>query len=188
MNWLIAWNWMSHLVVLRRRFERPNGWAAANIMIRPRSRHANAEIASSLSANALAFDTRLELDKSCFAEPDFDLSASGAAFHFELPRECVELGELSNETISAPLEWRKIEVVGCVFERPAEVDVSQRPPRRSSHPTTDSKRQTRIRPPRDLVKLEDRLRVLLQPPLEALLAARLLMLSPLPHCAHALMD
>ena len=31
---------------------------------------------------------------------------------------------------------------------------------------------TRIRPPRDLVKLEDRLRLLLQPPLETLLAAR----------------
>jgi SNF2 family DNA or RNA helicase len=32
-------------------------------------------------------------------------------------------------------------------------------------------RLTRIRPPRDLVKLEDRLRLLLQPPLESLLAA-----------------
>src|SRR5439155_18905605 len=31
---------------------------------------------------------------------------------------------------------------------------------------------TRIRPPRDVVKLEDRLRLLLQPPLETLLAAR----------------
>ena len=31
---------------------------------------------------------------------------------------------------------------------------------------------TRIRPPRDLVKLEDRLRLLLQPPLESLLSAR----------------
>src|SRR5213082_1303186 len=102
MNWLIVWNWMSHLVVLRRRLERPNGWAAANIMIRPRSRHANAEIACSLSANGLAFDTRLEFDKSRFAEPDFDL-AFGRGFHFELPRECVELG-FSNETISAPLE------------------------------------------------------------------------------------
>jgi SNF2 family DNA or RNA helicase len=34
-----------------------------------------------------------------------------------------------------------------------------------------SSRHTRIRPPRDLVKLEDRLRLLLQPPLESLLAA-----------------
>ena len=32
--------------------------------------------------------------------------------------------------------------------------------------------RTRIRPPRDLVKLEDRLRLLLQPPLESLLAAQ----------------
>ncbi len=34
--------------------------------------------------------------------------------------------------------------------------------------------QTRIRPPRDIVKLEDRLRLLLQPPLESLLAAQAL--------------
>jgi SNF2 family DNA or RNA helicase len=34
------------------------------------------------------------------------------------------------------------------------------------------RRATRIRPPRDVVKLEDRLRWLLQPPLESLLAAR----------------
>jgi len=33
-------------------------------------------------------------------------------------------------------------------------------------------RQTRIRPPRDIVKLEDRLRLLLQPPLESLLSIR----------------
>jgi SNF2 family DNA or RNA helicase len=40
--------------------------------------------------------------------------------------------------------------------------------------------RTRIRPPRDLVKLEDRLRILLQPPLETLLAARSLQFAFVP--------
>jgi SNF2 family DNA or RNA helicase len=38
--------------------------------------------------------------------------------------------------------------------------------------TPGSRRTTRIRPPRDVVKLEDRLRLLLQPPLESLLTAQ----------------
>ena len=42
------------------------------------------------------------------------------------------------------------------------------PPR----PAVSAPHHTRIRPPRDLVKLEDRLRLLLQPPLESLLAAQ----------------
>ncbi len=42
------------------------------------------------------------------------------------------------------------------------------PPR----PAVAAPHHTRIRPPRDLVKLEDRLRLLLQPPLESLLAAQ----------------
>ena len=41
-------------------------------------------------------------------------------------------------------------------------------------PCSPSSRHTQIRPPRNLVKLADRLRLLLQPPLESLLAARAL--------------
>ena len=44
--------------------------------------------------------------------------------------------------------------------------------RLARNPRIPAPRCTRIRPPRDLVKLEDRLRLLLQPPLESLLAAR----------------
>jgi SNF2 family DNA or RNA helicase len=47
--------------------------------------------------------------------------------------------------------------------------------------STDHKRRiTRLRPPRDLVKLEDRLRLLLQPPLECLLAAESLRFAARP--------
>jgi SNF2 family DNA or RNA helicase len=47
-----------------------------------------------------------------------------------------------------------------------------RPPEHQNDgPSAAATRVTRIRPPRDIVKLEDRLHYLLQPPLEALLAA-----------------
>jgi SNF2 family DNA or RNA helicase len=42
----------------------------------------------------------------------------------------------------------------------------------SSTESVDRHAKTRIRPPQDIVKLEDRLRILLQPPLESLLAAQ----------------
>ncbi|TWT77913.1 ATP-dependent helicase HepA [Posidoniimonas polymericola] len=48
-------------------------------------------------------------------------------------------------------------------------DASLEKPRRSSK---GSSKHTRIRPPRDIVKLSDRLQYLLQPPLESLLAAK----------------
>jgi SNF2 family DNA or RNA helicase len=46
------------------------------------------------------------------------------------------------------------------------------PPGSMSRAASVGRRHTRIRPPRDVVKLEDRLRYLLQPPLESLLSAR----------------
>jgi len=46
------------------------------------------------------------------------------------------------------------------------------PPARIEPPVARQLRATRIRPPRDVVKLADRLRMLLEPPLEALLAAQ----------------
>ena len=79
--------------------------------------------------------------------------------------------------------------IGCLFERGAGVPSNLLPPnvrtrRSATKPASPSSslaapcsllqapRYTRIRPPRDLVKLEDRLRLLLEPPLESLLAAR----------------
>jgi SNF2 family DNA or RNA helicase len=75
--------------------------------------------------------------------------------------------------------------IGCVFERgagkmerrvgrgewgvaSAESGPNKRSPRSSRQATCC----TRVRPPRDLVKLEDRLRLLLEPPLEVLLSSR----------------
>jgi SNF2 family DNA or RNA helicase len=67
--------------------------------------------------------------------------------------------------------------VGCLFS-PFGEDVHRRNPWNGTvrQPKTaprpiDSEQVTRVRPPRDVVKLEDRLRYLLEPPLETLLAA-----------------
>jgi SNF2 family DNA or RNA helicase len=69
--------------------------------------------------------------------------------------------------------------MGCLFPEgraasltPADIKID--PPAAAGAPpqTTSAKRRfTRRRPPRDLIKLEDRLRLLLQPPLESLLGA-----------------
>lgn len=82
--------------------------------------------------------------------------------------------------VSSPLSPMAPKVTSCVFDRGADSrcrEPSGRPtagntgkgPPRLGGPT---KFYTRIRPPRDVVKLEDRLRLLLQPPLETLLAAQ----------------
>lgn len=55
---------------------------------------------------------------------------------------------------------------------PSATEASGSPRRtRKARPAGSSSRHTRIRPPSDVVKLEDRLQYLLQPPLEALLEA-----------------
>ena len=92
--------------------------------------------------------------------------------------------------ISSPLDSFEIKTVGCLFELGASCGEQAAPSaqlkaivRREarSEERGDSlagckiqapRSLTRIHPPRDIVKLEDRLRLLLQPPLESLLAAR----------------
>jgi SNF2 family DNA or RNA helicase len=89
--------------------------------------------------------------------------------------------------VSTPIGGFHITTVGCTFAAAAEKDPSptfvanangrgQRssvPAPSTGHPSALplATGSTRIRPPRDLIKLEDRLRWLLQPPLEQLLAA-----------------
>jgi SNF2 family DNA or RNA helicase len=79
----------------------------------------------------------------------------------------------------APLAVR---TVGCLFSEGAARAAGARPAaafgrspslRRSSAAPLGAvpKGRTRVRPPRDVVKLEDRLRLLLEPPLESLMAA-----------------
>lgn len=82
--------------------------------------------------------------------------------------------------VSTPLVPCRVRITSYVFRESREQGargsrcrepsgtVEQCPPRLGG-PTAP--RHTRIRPPRDLVKLEDRLRLLLQPPVEALLSA-----------------
>ncbi|MCI0333289.1 MAG: DEAD/DEAH box helicase [Planctomycetes bacterium] len=108
----------------------------------------------------------------------------------------VDLNVAPAGVVSSPLASVPIRTIGCVFEQGATRRVPGREqgvrtakqnaqnddapcsmlhagyPRGSS--LLHAPRYTRIRPPRDVVKLEDRLRLLLQPPLESLLAARAL--------------
>ncbi len=81
--------------------------------------------------------------------------------------------------VAVPLAAPEIKTVGCLFPEGyaalAPQDNQQRLPSSQPPPTPPPTRQkidlslvTRIRPPRDVVKLEDRLFYLLQPPLENL--------------------
>jgi SNF2 family DNA or RNA helicase len=102
----------------------------------------------------------------------------------------VDLSITPEGVLSSPVAPVAIHVMSCVFEQKArseerDVRSGKRPAARATSTKNDSvpdapcslprtSRYTRIRPPRDVVKLEDRLRLLLQPPLEAMLAARAL--------------
>ncbi len=71
----------------------------------------------------------------------------------------------------------QVEIVGCIFPeaRREPAAFAATPPRRAASVRPNFQRSaTRIRPPRDVVKLADRLRMLLEPPLESLLAAEAL--------------
>jgi SNF2 family DNA or RNA helicase len=75
-----------------------------------------------------------------------------------------------------------VRTIGFVFDQRTDprldargkeqVAASREQRRHSPSDLPPASSQTRIRPPRDIVKLEDRLRLLLQPPLESLLAAQ----------------
>ncbi len=90
--------------------------------------------------------------------------------------------------ISTPLEPQRVRTIGCMFVQSKEIvparaeKVAQNSlgglmqlvvESTSTMPTAAQPAggATRIRPPHDLIKLEDRLRLLLQPPLESLLTA-----------------
>ncbi|NOY29400.1 MAG: DEAD/DEAH box helicase [Planctomycetes bacterium] len=80
--------------------------------------------------------------------------------------------------VTVPLTAPTVQVVGCVFPEGAaaktQVEVPAKPQAVSKRPSTAIKMDfatcTRVRPPRDVVKLEDRLFYLLQPPLERVFA------------------
>jgi SNF2 family DNA or RNA helicase len=102
------------------------------------------------------------------ATPAIDVD--GAAFEFQLPG-----------VISTQFDNERVRTIGCVFNASAPANKAlaltvapSKPLATLSAETTNdasSSGHTRFRPPKDLIKLEDRLRLLLQPPLESLLAA-----------------
>lgn len=77
----------------------------------------------------------------------------------------------SPEIASVPITVQKIQVKSFRFV-PQETPLARKSQPGSKTPTKRSKR-TRIRAPRDVVRMEDRLSYLLQPPLESLLADEL---------------
>ena len=110
------------------------------------------------------------------AEVNFAINLSGEAFDVS-----------PAGVISAPLDTPRVRTIGCMFVQGSQPpiiakerikpDVSRnnrhKPVRAETAPLAAllAASCTRIRPPSDLIKLEDRLRLLLQPPLESLLAA-----------------
>lgn len=124
------------------------------------------------------------------AEPaGFDSSSpTGDGVHLYTQDFELEFAGVASNSLSAPA----IKIVGCTFyPRNARENVafetSWRDSTQHQYPSADGvgdtagtiditsslndEQYTRLRPPRDLIKLEDRLRLLLQPPLEILLAA-----------------
>ena len=116
------------------------------------------------------------------ARPDSDnLAIAG-------PAPCaMNLSVSPTGVVSWQLADTPVRTVGCIFEQGARSreqgvvngnNKAEREARRIDRKTPCSllpaPRHTRVRPPRDLVKLEDRLRLLLEPPLETLLASRAL--------------
>ena len=106
-----------------------------------------------------------------------------------------ELAELENSApagvVSSSFPAYRLQTVGCLFpEGRASLAPSPVNTKVYSAETSAAKPQppaagtdrnfARLKPPRDLVKLEDRLRLLLQPPLESLLAAESLRFAAQP--------
>lgn len=132
-----------------------------------------------LESRAILSDERWQLRPAAFTglDPSTELRSS---LHL---REA-DFSVMPAGVVSTPLEPPRVRAIGCMFvERPGAIDPAawsalQGPDRSEqlstktvTHSATRAPQRTRIRPPSDLIKLEDRLRLLLQPPLESLLSA-----------------
>jgi SNF2 family DNA or RNA helicase len=107
---------------------------------------------------------------------DWSLCGDAAFAVDEIP--CIDLLDLSvasGGVFSTAFGSLRIETVGCTFREVRHDDANPLATPAPPRATTPRKfHATRIRPPRDVVKLADRLRMLLEPPLESLLAAQAL--------------
>jgi SNF2 family DNA or RNA helicase len=158
-------------------------------MAKPRSLD-RAPVAQSIDGDDLSFVAPSDLSLPCCSATNSDEGADGRS-PFNVPRPIsmrVDLTIQPAGVVSSPLPvWsvrttsyrfaeqgagsgeQRAEKGGCPRLLPALNSVLLAP----SSPLP-APRSTRIRPPRDLVRLEDRLRLLLEPPLESLLATRAL--------------
>ena len=119
-------------------------------------------------AKQLKLTTETERGWSLCGESAF---AIGAAPRIDSHKLAIALDGVFSTSPSNP----RIDVVGCVFHdaRRERATFAAAPTRRAPTAKSNARRSaTRIRPPRDVVKLADRLRMLLEPPLESLLAAQ----------------
>jgi SNF2 family DNA or RNA helicase len=104
------------------------------------------------------------------------ISTEPSAFEpAHVPTHQLNLVSEPPRTVSIAIARREVHVRHFLFSPPTAaplVEAAKKPTVQSSNPepSSDAVRHTRIKPPRDLVKLEDRLHYLLQPPLESLLA------------------
>ncbi|HVT29608.1 MAG TPA: DEAD/DEAH box helicase [Lacipirellulaceae bacterium] len=146
-------------------------------MTKPHSRF-RTDLSCSLLTNDLALAKRPAIETWTISEPALDQLRCRDQWHVELPRERLELHLAPSGIVSTTLVPPRIDTIGCLFAPSTEqgdettktdyLSSGNLPPRSLLH----APRFTCIRPPRDVVKLEDRLHLLLQPPLEALLAAQ----------------
>jgi SNF2 family DNA or RNA helicase len=132
-----------------------------------------------------SFDLRIE----CALQP----TASGLRLDAESPTvHSVKLDSVSPRVLSFPITRQPIKTIGFTFAPPSPQPpapspqspvASPRPPL-TPHPSPlTPPRATRIKPPSDIIKLEDRLFYVLQPPLESWMASQSLELPfhPFPY-------
>lgn len=151
--------------------------AALKPMTRPHSRGNRTTISCSLDRSDLAICAGASEQPWPVAQLILDRKNGGDHWQLAVPRERLELNLSPIGVVSTSLAPPRIRTVGCRFGGSTELGAGRTEQESadtriltSRSPLTSSS-YTRIRPPRDLVKLEDRLRLLLQPPLETLLAA-----------------
>ncbi len=119
--------------------------------------------------------------------PDFSCRNSDCLEVFSTERDFFERFDISArsfsdleftapETICVPLPTLEVRTTGCLFgphdkrEAPTPALPKKKLPPAATAVPIESTSRTRMRPPRDVVKLQDRLFFLLQPPLENLFA------------------
>jgi SNF2 family DNA or RNA helicase len=151
-------------------------------MTRPHSRNKTG-ISWSLHSSDLSLNVPVCSQTWSVAEPALEQLRDNDHWHLGIDRESLEFDVNGVGVFSTAVATPPIETVGCIFEiskaeKPADkLKLLTAPLVSVPRPSRPAGNYTRIRPPRDLVRLEDRLRLLLQPPLESLLSVESLKFS-----------